>query len=286
MRVVFSDRWAGSVTGFEVDESWEVLNILVTDGIFRPTTVKLPLDQATWTADRVAFPEATSAQAFRREIPPVGAPARPVTTKTPTSLPGTRVSGALIDSTSRRAGALLVTRGNHEYKAPIEQAAFSGKEIVIAVPGEALDRFFEDAVIEESVRQAIVASRTITQDEKATLEVAVRSGRVLIGGNVHTSQDVDALRALAAGGQGAHEIAIEAVDDVSLEFEIARALYRSGVGRSARIHPRSTLGEVTLFGYADGANAAAEAVRAASQVAGVRSVEDRIEVGAPATATA
>jgi len=277
-RVVFSDRWAGRVTGFEINEAWEILNILVTVGIFRSNTVKLPLDKATWTAERVSFVEATSVQAFSREVQPVAAPARPVTARTPSSMPGIRLAGALVDSDSRTARALLVTRGGSTYLAPTGQVTFSGKGIVIAARGDSLDRYYDDESIIDAVEQAIARSRAIPADESRAIKTSARGGRVTIQGNVRTKQAKDMLTAAASSVPGATMASIEVFDDVELEFDVARALNAAGIARNAGIHPRSALGDVTLFGFAQSAAAAAEAVRAATRVSGVRSLHDRIEI--------
>jgi osmotically-inducible protein OsmY len=285
-RLVFSDRWAGRVTGFEIDEAWEILNILVTDGVVRSTTVKLPLDKAAWTAERVSFPEATSAQAFAREVQPVAAPARPVTAHTPLSMPGTRLAGALVDSHLRTAQELLVSRGGNTYRVPTDQVTFSGKDIVIAARGASLDRYYDDESIQEGVEQAIARSHAIPADESREIEVSVRNGRIVITGNVRTKQAKDMLTAATSTVPGVSGSSIEVVDDVSLEFDIARALHNAGIARDAGIHPRSALGDVTLFGFVRSAESAAEGVRAAARVPGVRSVHDRMEVGDHVTATA
>jgi len=284
--VLFSDRWAGRVTGFEIDEAWEILNIFVTDGVIRPNTVKLPLDRATWTAERLSFAEATSAQAFGREVPPVAAPARPVTARTPSSMPGTHLTGALVDSATRNARELLVTQGGNTYRVPTDQVTFSGKGVVIPARGDYLDRYYDDEWIAEAVERAISRSHAIPADESRLVEVSVRGGSVRILGNVRTRQALDTLRAAASGVPGAIAASIEVVDDVGIEFDIARALHDAGIARDAGIHPRSALGEVTLFGFADSAYVTSEAIRATKRVPGVRSVHDRIEVGARVSATA
>lgn len=277
-RIVFSDRWAGRVTGFEIDEAWEILNILVTDGLIRSTTVKLPLDKATWTADQVSFPEATSTQAFAREVQPVAAPARPVTARTPLSMPGTRLAGALVDSRSRIAPELLVARGGRIHRVPVDQISFSGKDMVLSIRGDALDAFHDDESIEAALTLAIARTRAIPADEGREIELSVRSGRIVLSGNVRTKQAAEAVKAAAANVAGATSVSVQIVDDVELEFAIARALYNAGIARDAGIHPRSALGDITLFGFAASAGVAAEAVRCAARVSGVRAVHDRIEI--------
>jgi osmotically-inducible protein OsmY len=193
-------------------------------------------------------------------------------------MPGTRLAGALVDPASRTARELLVTRGGSTYRVPTDQATFSGKDIVIAARGDSLDLYYNDKSIAEAVERTIARSRAIPADESREIEVSALSGRVTIKGNVRTKQAKDTLTAAASRAPGATGASIEVVDDAALEFGVARALHNAGIARDAGIHPRSALGDVTLFGFAQSASAAAEAVRAATRVAGVRSVHDRIEI--------
>jgi len=276
-RVVFADRWAGRVTGFEISESWEVLNLLVTNGLWRSNTVKLPFDTATWTADHVTFPAATSIQAFAREVPPVAAPALPLSGNTPLSIPGARVAGALICARTQQTTELLLTRGGVAYRVPVDQATFSGKELLVTTRADALERFYGNGQIEEAVREAIRRSRALPVDETMAVGVSVSDGSVHITGNVRTKQSLAVIRGAVSDVPGVNGASIEAADDATLEFDVAQALYRSGVARGAEIHPRSALGIVTLFGFTATSEAAAEAVRVASRVPGVRSVNNLTE---------
>src|SRR3990170_337886 len=100
--VRFRDRWQGCLLWFGVDESWLVLNIVVARGLFRPTEVKLPFSIAAAWDDGSLSLDCTSDQAFGREVPPVAAPAMPLSARTPVSA-GDRLAGALVSRDSRRA---------------------------------------------------------------------------------------------------------------------------------------------------------------------------------------
>jgi osmotically-inducible protein OsmY len=131
-----------------------------------------------------------------------------------------------------------------------------------------------------------VRSRAVTEDECRSLEISAQNGAALLSGNVRTKRSVETLDALAASVPGVEAVSVEIADDVSLESDVAGALYRSGLSRSAAIYPRSALGRVTLYGRAPSTEAAAEAMRVASRVPGVRSVNDRLEVLPAQLATA
>ena len=285
-RVVFSDRWAGRVSGIEIAEDREVLNLMVKAGLIRSTTVKLPLEAATLWADRVSFAEATSTQAFAREIPPVAAPARPLSGRTPVSVPGATLAGALVETQTHRAVELIVSRGGSKYRVPIEQVTASGKELLVTGGESALALYIGDREIEEELRDTIARGRVVPMEDIGAIGISVEDGTVHVRGNTRTKQALEAIYEIAAAVPGQRGVSEEGVDDGSLEFDVAAALHRSGVLRGAEVYPRSNLGEVTLFGFAVSAGAASEVVLVTSRVPGVKAVRDRIEVRAPQIVTA
>jgi osmotically-inducible protein OsmY len=72
------------------------------------------------------------------------------------------------------------------------------------------------------------------------------------------------------------EVRLEIVDDIDLELAIGRALERAGPQHRAEVYPRSTLGEVTLFGHAPSAAVVDQITRVVAQVPGVLSVSSRM----------
>src|SRR3990172_5482851 len=109
--VRFRDRWQGRLVWFEVDESWLVLNVVVSRGIFRATEVKLPFSTATAWEDGVLSLDCTSDEAFGREVAPVAAPAMPLSARTPVSAADVRLAGALVERASRRVSRLVLGAG-------------------------------------------------------------------------------------------------------------------------------------------------------------------------------
>ena len=285
-RVVFSDRWAGHVSGIEVAEDWEVLNLMVTAGLIRRTTVKLPFEAASLVAGHVNFAGATSAQALAREVPPVAAPARPLSAGTPVSVPGTTVAGVLVDTNTHQAVELIVSRGGSKYRVRLDQVSPSGKELLVTGGESALTLFVSDAEIEEGLRDAIARRHVVPTDDMSALGISVANGIVRMRGNTRTRQALDAVYEIIASEPAVIDVRKEAVDDGSLEFDVAAALHRSGVLRGAEVYPRSNLGEVTLFGFAVSAGAASEVVLVTSRVPGVQAVHDRIEVRSAQVVTA
>src|SRR3990172_6692546 len=109
--VRFRDRWQGRLAAFEIDEGWRVLNVVVSRGLFRPVEVRLPFSIATAWDDSALSLDCTSDQAFGRELPPVAAPALPLSARTPVSAAEVRLAGALVERESRRVSRLLLTAG-------------------------------------------------------------------------------------------------------------------------------------------------------------------------------
>src|SRR5205807_1887480 len=165
--VRFQDRWSGRLAGMDVDETWEVLNISVQRGLLRRTTVKLPLNAATgWSADYLAFDGLASDAAFARELPPVAAPARPISVDTPVAMPGARLAGALVERSSRRARALLIRREGELYQVRCDEARFMGKELHPGVQPQNLVPYLADDELAERANRAIAASRELAYDSR------------------------------------------------------------------------------------------------------------------------
>src|SRR3972149_10334814 len=91
--VRFRDRWQGRLVAFEIDEGWLVLNVVVSRGLFRLVEVRLPFAIADLWDDGALSLDCTSDQAFGREVPPLAAPAMPISARTPVSAAGAWLAG-------------------------------------------------------------------------------------------------------------------------------------------------------------------------------------------------
>jgi osmotically-inducible protein OsmY len=261
-----------------VDEAWEVLNVTVTRGALRwAASVKLPLSAATaWSGDRVAF-GCTSRQAFAREVPPMAAPARPLSGATPMSLAGSSLAGALVDSGRRLASKVLVRIGPGERRVPVEDVSFDGKVMRLGVQAETMPAYVDDSVIKRRVARALGGGRLLSPEDSRRLDIEVAGSVVRLRGNMRSRQAGRRAADRAAAIEGVLAVRNEIVDDGQLESAVGHALDATGIQRSAQVYARSSLGAVTLSGYATAA-AAAEAVRVVSRVPGVRGVSNRIQV--------
>ena len=283
--VQFQDRWQGRVAAIEVDEAWEVLNILVKRGVLRwKTTVKLPFAASPqWSDERVVF-DCTSRQAFAREVPPVAAPARPLLPSTPLSLPGSRLAGLLVVPGRRLATEVLIHRGGVVNRVPVEDTSFEGRLLHIATHGENLKVYLTDGELEILAREAVATTRALTGEERRTINIQVTRGVVSVTGNVLTRNTRKALERAMSRLAHAATIRIEVVDDLELELAIGQALERAGLTHVAYVSARSSLGEVTLYGEAPSPQVVEDILRAVSSVPGVRSVRSLLQVGRPQAA--
>ncbi len=277
---VFSDRWQGKLTAFEVSEDWEVLNVTVTRmRLGRPASVRLPFSAATvWSEERIAF-SCSSEQAFGRQIPPVAAPARPLSTSTPVALSGASLSGALVDTGRRTVAALLLRLGHEERRLRPQDAAFDGKLLRVAVQPETLAIWVSDEELVRRVMAALSDRRVLSPEDRRTLSVGASDGVVRLEGNVPTREAARRAEAAAGAVPGVLQVDNGIVDDASLEVELGRALDAAGLQRAALLTVRSTWGEVTLLGYASSPAIVEEAIRTISGHRGVRSVSSLVQTG-------
>ena len=279
--VRFRDRWQGRLAALEIDDQWLVLNLVLRRGILRPLEVKLPFSTASQWDHRSLSLDCTSGQAFGRQIPPVAVPPRPLSGKTPLSVRGARLAGALIDSTSRRASHLLLSWG---LLAPalrrisVRGVTLEGGMIKLAVQKGALQIYRPDSELAEAVRAALAADPYLTADDRRALNVEIVDEVAHLSGNVRTSQAKSYAYQAAASVLGVAAVVDAVVHDDRLEIDVARALDAAGLSRYGRIYIRSALGHLTLGGFVRAEAAILDIVKATSAVSGVRSVASRIEV--------
>lgn len=287
-RVTFADGQSAKLTAFEVDESWEVLNIVVSRGFLRWTeSVKLPFSAATrWNEASVEL-SCESAAAFAREVPPIAAPARPISADVPVAAGASRVIGALVIKPTRRLAEMIVRIGPRRVRVPASEVSFEGKVLHITTAPDTLPEYRPDEEIAQEAFHRLSNDRAITPDEIRTMEAESTGGVVTLTGNVRRKETRLRAAALVSGVAGIGRIDTQIADDLQIETDLGWALERAAVQRTASIQGRSSLGEVVLYGHAPSGKVVEDAIRAASGVAGVRKVTSRVQVGRrPTTAAA
>ena len=279
-RVVFADGNSAQLTAIEVDESWEILNLVVSKGLFRwKQRVRLPFSTASAWSESAIDLTCTQSEAFSREIPPVAAPSRPISPETPMALAGSKVSGALVNAQTRNATSLIVRLGARQLKVAVSDITFEGKTLRINIQPVALEEHRTDGDIAADAWRLLRNDQVIMPDELDRLEVSSVGGVLNLTGNVRRNSTKERTEALVSGVPGVTELRSQLKDDLQLEIDITAPLNSAGIQRIASIYPRSSLGEVILFGRAPTAEVAEDATKIASGVDGVRNVTSRMEIG-------
>lgn len=279
--VRFRDRWQGRLSAVEVDDEWEVLNVVIRRGLLRAASVRLPFSIAREWSDELMGLECGSEEAFARKVPPVAAPATALSTRSAVSSE-LRLRGLIIDKPGRRATHVLLSAGGllaSERAVATEEVSLRGGTLTLAVQPERLTPYRSDEQLLREVQRALAAHPHLTGEDRRGLRADVVDGAVYLSGNVRSPQGKLWAAAAAASIVGRDEVQDAVADDLQLEIDLGQALDRAGLFRQAQIYVRSALGEVTLSGSAP-PGAAADIERIVSSVPGVRSVTSRFEVRA------
>jgi osmotically-inducible protein OsmY len=194
------------------------------------------------------------------------------------ALAGSRLTGALVSSKSRKVTSLIVNVGTKPLRVPIADVTFEGKTLRLTVHPDALPEHRTDRDIAAEVWRLLRSDKVIMPDERKGLTVDVAGGIVTINGSVRRKSTKERAESLVAEVTGITELRSQLTDDLQLEIDIGARLYKSDIERVADIYPRSSLGDVVLFGRAPSPEVAADAVRVTSAVQGVGNVTNRLEV--------
>jgi osmotically-inducible protein OsmY len=277
--VCFEDRWKGKVTALDITEHWEVLNLTVSAGtLFSQQSVKLPMTVVKSLDGRAVNIAATSDKAFAREIPPVAAPARPVSSDTPLSRAGLRFDGALLNVDSHyHVAEVLVSRGLTTFRVPLSQVDFEGATLRFVSAPEDLPQYYFDDDILEQIKRRIVDDKVLMPDEKMRLKSEVDAGVAILSGNVWVRSAREYVAALVGGIPGVVSVQDEVADDIDIEAKIGVSLLREGLAHT-RVSARANLGHVIVFGAAASSRQVEDIERTIRRVPGVRQVTIRLTV--------
>lgn len=283
-RVCFEDRWQGRVSGLEVDEDWNVLNISVSTGfLFTGSSVRLPFTSVTSYSDEAVHIAANSFKAFAREIPPVAAPARPLSSDTPISHPGARFAGLAVRPMDRRAVEVILSRGvGGLFRVPTRDVSFAGKTMTIAIESQQLVHYYPDSAIADELHRLITEDLAMPTDDKLHIKIDAEDGVVTLSGNVRVHTTRDYVGAVAAATPGVVSVNNQLHVDFDVEAAVGQALSTSGAATSGNVYVRSNLGEVLIDGFASSDRAAEDIGRAVARVPGVRKAVNRLRVAAAA----
>jgi len=277
--VCFEDRWKGKVTALDITEHWEVLNVTVASGaFFTRRSVKLPMTAVKSFAGSAVYIAATSYRAFAREVPPVAAPARPVSSDTPLSRGGLRFAGALLNVDSHyHVAEVLVSRGFTNYRVPLNQIEFQGATLRFTVAPDDLPEYHFDDDILEQIKRAIVEDKVLMPDEKLRVKSTVDAGAATLTGNVWVKSAREYLAALVSSIPGVVSVRDQVAADIDIEAAIGLALLREGLAH-ARVSARANLGHVIVYGVAASPRRAEDIERTIARVPGVRQVSSHLTI--------
>lgn len=285
-RAGFQDRWEGTLAAFEVDENWEALNVVVRRGILRWTSsVKLPLSAATgWSDGQITF-GCTSTQAFARELIPSAALARTFSAGSPIGLAGAVLVGALVGTSRRIVSEIIIRHDGNEHRIPAADVTFDGRTMRLGVQADVMAVYRSDTHLQQAVQATLAAGRILSPEDRRWLSVEASGGVVRLRGNMRSPRSrIRAGRAIS-GIAGVTAVQNDIVDDASVEQAVGQALHEAGLQRTARVYVRSSLGKITLSGYAPSAALAAEVLRVVSLVPGVRATRSLLETSGETAAT-
>lgn len=276
--VCFEDRWKGKVTALDITEDWEVLNLTVSSGtFFSQQSVKLPMTAVKSLAGNAVYIASTSHKAFAREVPPVAAPARPVSKETPVAH-AMRFDGALLIANSQyHVAEVLLTRAFTTYRVPLNQIAFEGPTLRFTSEPDDLPEYYFDEDILEQIKRAIIEDRELKPDEKMRVKSTVEAGAVTLTGNVWVRSAREYLATLVGQVPGVTSVLDEVADDIDIEAKIGVSLLREGLAHS-RVSVRSKLGDVIVYGAAASPRQSEDIERAIARIQGVRQVSNRLTV--------
>lgn len=282
-RVCFSDRWQGRVTSLDIAEDWEVLNLTVASGmLFFANSVKLPFTEALRWSEDALYLSANSFKAFAREVHPVAAPSRPISTDTPTAHAGTKLAGLVISPQSRKATEVLISRGvGRAFRVPVSQVVFDGKTLTLGFQTDNLAEFRSDDEILRAVKDAISGDSHLTPDDKSRLDFRVENGIAYADGNLRVRPTRNHVEEVLSRVPGVLAFKDEIIDDITLETNIGLALDRAGIARQSGVYARSNLGEVVLYGHAPSPRVVDDIVREVVKTPGVRHVTTKLETPEP-----
>ena len=163
---------------------------------------------------------------------------------------------------------------------PGESAAYQNHDFVwLDLKGQSLDIFptFEpDDYVEREAWAALRGVGGLGETELRAVRLEVEGGRVILSGNVAASRIAEAVEGALSGVSCVLGVESRLVADPDLEISVASALAQNPSTQGERFIVHSRLGRVTLEGQVR-PEAAQVAVEVAQEVAGVVSVESRLQ---------
>jgi osmotically-inducible protein OsmY len=300
--VTFADGVVGRLVGLEMEPDWMPTHLLVEAPARWPwqggPTLRLPVQAATEFRDDEIVLGIPSTKG--EVVPHPGAPhAEGQVNWLDTSsrlqiAPGAveRQAGWFLGLVVEPNGSVRLigevgTLTKRRILVPGESAGYQNHEFVwLDLKGQSLDIFptYEtDGYVEKEAWDALRGVGGLGETELRAVRLEVEGGRAILSGNVAASRIAEAVEGALSGVSCILGVESRLVADPDVEISVASALAQNPSTQGGRFIVHSRLGRVTLEGQV-GPEAAQAAVEVAQEVAGVVSVESRLQPLGPGEA--
>jgi len=293
--VAFSDGVVGRLVGLEMEPDWMPTHLLVQAPARWP-----------WQKGRVLRLSAQAATEFRDEEVVLGIPSTKGEVIPHPGAPHAEGQVNWLDTSSRfqiapRAverqtghflGLVVEPNGSvrligevgllakRRILIPGESAAYQNHEFVwLDLKGQSLDIFptYEpDGYVEREAWAALRGASGMGETELRAVHLEVKDGKVILSGNAASSRIAEAMEGALSGVSCVLGVENRLVADPDVEISVASALAQNPSTQGGRFIVHSRLGRVSLEGQVK-PEAAQAAVEVAQEVAGVVSVESRLQ---------
>jgi len=297
--VTFSDGAVGRLEGLEMEPDWMPTHLLVMlPGrwpLQKGRLLRLPAEAATeFQAEEIALGIASSEGEV---IPHAGAPHAEgkvhwLDTNSRLQIAPRAVerqSGDVLGLVVKADGSVHLvgevgTLTRRRILVPVEAVLYQNHDFVwLDLKGQSLDTvptYEPDDYVEREARNALRHVPGLAETELRAVHLEIEDGKVLLLGNVAAARIAEAIEAALSGVSCVQGVDNRLVADPDLEVGVASALAENPSTRGERFVVHSRLGRVTLEGQvrAEAAKAAPEVAR---EVAGVVSIESRLQAPGP-----
>jgi osmotically-inducible protein OsmY len=300
--VTFADGVVGRLEGLEMQPDWMPTHLLVVlPGRWpwqKGRLLRLPADAAIeFRTEEIALGIASSQGEV---IPHAGAPhaegeVRWLNTSSRFQIAPRAVerhSGQFLGLVVRADGSVLLAGemgilARRRILVPVEAALYQNHDFVwLDLKGQSLDTlhtYEPDDYVAREAWNALRHAPGLAETELRAVHVEVEDGKALLMGNVAAARIADALEGTLAGVSCVLEVENRLVADPDLEINLASVLAQNPSTQGERFLVHSRLGRITLEGQVR-AEAAKAAPDVAREVAGVVSVESRLQASGPGKA--
>ena len=300
--VIFADGVVGRLVGLEMEPDWMPTHLLVQALARWPwqggRTLRLPAQAATEFRDEEIVLDIPSSKG--EMVPHAGAPHAEGEVNWLDTSSRFQIAPRAVE---RQAGWFLglVVEPNGSVRlvgevgtlakkrilVPGESAAYQNHESVwLDLKGQSLDIFptYEpDGYVESEAWAALRGVSGLGETELRAVRLEVEDGKAILSGNVASSRIAEAMEGALSGVSCVLGVESRLVADPDVEISIASALAQNPSTQGGRFVVHSRLGRVTLEGQVK-PEAAQAALEVAQEVAGVVSVESRLQPLGPGEA--